>query len=124
VDKSNRNLTDEQVEKIINEITYNELMNLNSDIIEKILSEDLEKETQKTIELIDRIIEIVELNQFDDIIEYKGHKFRIQKNMHNKDINDFKKNEERLRRFFANRTFIIGYSIKNNEKNYYIYYKV
>ncbi|MHA1336081.1 MAG: hypothetical protein ACTSPW_10050, partial [Promethearchaeota archaeon] len=37
VDKSNRNLTDEQVEKIINEITYNELMNLNSDIIEKIL---------------------------------------------------------------------------------------
>ncbi|MGQ4876076.1 MAG: hypothetical protein ACP6IY_18580 [Promethearchaeia archaeon] len=126
LDKNNQDLTEEQIEKIINKISYDDLENLDSGIIEKILSEkpEKEKETQKTIELIDRIIEIVELNQFDDIIEYKGHKFRIQKNMHNKDINDFKKNEERLRKFFANRTFIICYSMKNNEKNYYIYYKV
>jgi hypothetical protein len=80
------------------------------------------EEKKPTVDLAGKQVEIIQLDELKGQIEYDGNNFKIQKNMYGKSIDDLRKIEDRINKFFRNRNIII---VLSRDKNlYYIYYQV
>ena len=76
---------------------------------------------KKSLQLMGREIEVLEISNEIQEIGYKGTKFKMQKTMSGKSLSDFGEMEKRIKKFFKKREILIVYC-KNIEK-YFIYYK-
>jgi len=84
--------------------------------------EEKAREKSNKIHLINKEINVVEINEFEQSIKYQGSRYKIQKTMKGESLNDFRENENRIKKFFSNRDFIIAYNEEKSPK-YYLYYK-
>jgi len=71
--------------------------------------------------LIGRENEIVTISRYEPQIEHNGSNYKIQKTMGGDSLEDLKRMEERIEKFFKNREILIVYCSEN--KKYFIYYK-
>ncbi|MHA1767811.1 MAG: hypothetical protein ACTSVK_16320 [Promethearchaeota archaeon] len=97
------------------------------DISEDNSSADFKREFEEpsnSVELIGRTIDIIKKSEFEEEIMHSGKKFKIQKNMYGKTIEDLKKLEERINKFFKNREIIIVSTNDKGERKYFIYYQI
>ncbi|MBD3215499.1 MAG: hypothetical protein GF311_23010, partial [Candidatus Lokiarchaeota archaeon] len=71
--------------------------------------QNLEKKKDKNkVYLINRKINVVEVEDFPSKLEFKGTHFKIQKTMNANSLDGFKAISDRIKRFFKNREFILA----------------
>jgi len=76
---------------------------------------------RETFNLIGRENEIITIKKFEPQIEHNGSKYKIQKTMGGDSLDDLKKMEVRVEKFFKNREILIVFCDEN--KKFFIYYK-
>jgi len=75
-----------------------------------------------SIELIGRTVYTAEAEELSSQIFFEDCIYKIQRNMHVKDLKDFEELAPRIKKLFKNKEIIIVWSEKDPE--YYIYYKI
>jgi len=109
-----KNLTNTEYRIYFNDKSLDDLIK----VLEKGPKSD---DKEESINLMGREIEILKINEDIQEIEHNGTKFKMQKTMSGKSLDDLLEMEERIKKFFKNREILIVYC-KNIEK-FFIYYK-
>jgi len=91
------------------------------EIVDNAQNQSAKPPVSEKFNLIGRECEIITIKKFESQIEYNGTKYKIQKTMGGNSLNDLKKMEERIVKFFKNREILIVFCDANEK--YFIYYK-
>lgn len=91
------------------------------EIVDNAQNRSAKPPVRETFNIIGRENEIINIKKFESQIEHNGIKYKIQKTMGGNSLDDLKKMEERIEKFFKNREILIVFCDEN--KKFFIYYK-
>lgn len=112
-----------EIESTIALIRKEDVSELEEDIeiVDNAQNQYAKPPVREKFNLIGRECEIITIKKFESQIEHNGSKYKIQKTMGGNSLDDLKKMEERIEKFFKNREILIVYCDENEK--YFIYYK-
>lgn len=112
-----------EIESTIALIRKEDVSELEEDIeiVDNAQNQYAKPPVREKFNLIGRECDIITIKKFESQIEHNGSKYKIQKTMGGNSLDDLKKMEERIEKFFKNREILIVYCDENEK--YFIYYK-